>query len=217
MPFILEDVSHYLLKHKGTRGLFDVHGNQLQIDNLKTLYNANPGSHFKTKKQTISPHSAARILMLYFMELPEPLLMYKFYKAFCKVSKIPDILLRLRNYRVLVQQGLPASHRETLLALLRFLKKMSNGSDYNLDKLADIWGPIVLKPRGKKHSNKRLAYVKAIMVSLLENIEYISTSRNLVLSNRDSEPIEADPTDILREALTLEEKRIDKLADGTSM
>jgi hypothetical protein len=119
------------------------------------------------------------------MELPEPLLMFKFYKAFCKVSKIPDILGRLRSYRVLVQQGLPAAHRETLIALLRFLKKMSEGTELTWTILAAIWGPIVLRPRGKKHSNKRLEYVKTIFLTLLEQIDYIATTKNMVLSNRE--------------------------------
>jgi len=93
------------------------------------------------------PRVVAELLREYFRDLKQPLCTYKRYESFSQISDMPPSK-QLSVLRTCIDE-LPKVRRATLTVLMEFLHKvksasMSNGM--NTDKLADIFGPLLLRP-----------------------------------------------------------------------
>jgi len=72
-------MSHMIVNCLDTEGLFRVPGEKLKIEELKEKFEQG----IIPNLSLYSPHDLAGFLKLYFRELPEPLLTFKFFQTIC--------------------------------------------------------------------------------------------------------------------------------------
>jgi hypothetical protein len=181
---------------------------------------------------------------MFFEEQPEPLLTYKWYKGFLIAQskrlnvkhtqyhlESSDILVRLRQMRVLVQRCLSPTRRKTLVYplqlvhfqltlfgyLLHFLKKVSRHAERNnltLQNLAEIWAPVLLQSiTGNSKEVERQAAINAVKM-LIDYADYVATECNTVLSNGvPAAPAEGEDDAIIVKALEAFEKEKKRLSN----
>lgn len=87
IPAIVEDCIAWIEAHAlDEEGLFRIPADPKELKKLREMYDAAPKTHFDLKKENPSPHSVAALLKMYLREIPEPLLLYRFYETFIKVA-----------------------------------------------------------------------------------------------------------------------------------
>ncbi|KAK7091428.1 hypothetical protein V1264_009109 [Littorina saxatilis] len=102
----------------------------------------------------VMPNDCAALLKQFLRELPTPLLTYDYLDAFPQVEHIPKTLEQLKALNLLILL-LPTEHRDMLMVLLQFLKKIvshSNTNKMGLNNICMIMAPnlfLAPAPKGK--------------------------------------------------------------------
>ncbi|XP_063955581.1 uncharacterized protein LOC129261400 [Lytechinus pictus] len=108
---------------------------------------------------SISPHDVGALLKEYFRDLPEPLLTRELYTAFVGTAKLSNSIEQQKEALRLLVYLLPIAHRDTLRALLSFLRIVALHSADVIDadgheqlgnkmdsiNLATLFGPNILR------------------------------------------------------------------------
>lgn len=93
------------------------------------------------------PYVVGELLKEYFRDLKKPLCTYKRYESFDRVNDMPSAK-QLRELRACIDD-LPKVRRATLTVLIGFLHKvkaLSNVNGMPSEKLAEVFGPLLLRP-----------------------------------------------------------------------
>ncbi|GAB1606642.1 rho GTPase-activating protein 18-like [Argonauta hians] len=106
--------------------------------------------------KNMMPNDASALLKQFLRDLPDPLLTNKYRESFVNVQFLPTIRDRLKALNLLMMV-LPDAHRNSLMLLLRFLKKVlyyQNENKMSLSNLAMIMAPnLFLSSSSKKLKN----------------------------------------------------------------
>lgn len=156
-------------------GLFRVPGQMTIIENLKKEYDTRGTG---TLDGITDVASVAGLLKLYLRELPEPLLVFRFYSTFVKIAKNPEAESRLRNLRILVN-GLPEANKATVFYLLQFLSKVVANEKVNrmsAANLAMIFSPNLLRTEKEELSQIMMeaGYLTSVVKLMIEEIDYMT-------------------------------------------
>ncbi|EGG14725.1 pleckstrin domain-containing protein [Cavenderia fasciculata] len=161
----------------------------------KKQYNEGKGDLSKIAPTDM--HTVAGLLKLYLRELPEPLLIWRYYSTFIKVIKNSDKLQRMLHLRMLIY-GLPKVNRDLVLYLMTFLNKVSSFSSSNKmtsANLAMVFAPNLL--RHQKESLNQIMedsnHVTNILKHLIEEIAYISKSTHYLSTSVGDVPMALIP------------------------
>jgi len=195
VPCIIEDCTKWLEANAlDEEGIFRIPGDAKQVRFLRDAFDKDPKLHIDFTKENVSAHSVAGLLKLYVRELPEPLLLFRFYDTFLKVGKNDDSTARTRNLRMLVH-GLPKSNKNVLIYLMQFLNKLSKHSQNNkmtLTNIATCWAPNLLRCSEETYEKvmREASLVTNVVATLIENIEYMSSDKvkPIVHSSADAIP-----------------------------
>jgi RhoGAP domain len=106
----------------------------------------NPGNGLDSP---ISVSAVASVLKTFFRELPEPVVISRFYTTLLRIMDNPEASenQKLQRVRMLVK-GMPQASSDTLMYMLRFLDGIHVHSDVNLmtvDNLATVWAPTLIR------------------------------------------------------------------------
>ncbi|XP_063311772.1 rho GTPase-activating protein 40 isoform X2 [Pelobates fuscus] len=155
IPLILQEIMKCLEK-KGldVQGILRIPGSQTRIKSLKQcleqrFYDGLFGW------DDVNPHDASGLLKLFLRELPTPLLTSEYLPAFTAVQKITDLKQRIQALNLLTLV-LPEPNRQTLKALLGFLRKVASHEKSNLMSLwniSTIIAPNLFLYRGNNSKN----------------------------------------------------------------
>lgn len=156
-------------------GLFRVPGQMTIIESLKKEYDTRGTG---TLDGITDVASVAGLLKLYLRELPEPLLVFRFYSTFVKIAKNPEAESRLRNLRILVN-GLPEANKATVFYLLQFLSKVVANEKVNrmsAANLAMIFSPNLLRTEKEELSQIMMeaGYLTSVVKLMIEEIDYMT-------------------------------------------
>ncbi|CAF92304.1 unnamed protein product, partial [Tetraodon nigroviridis] len=155
---------------------------------------------------TVRPADAAGLLKLFIRELPTPLLTHTHLPTYRSVLGIPSVVHQVQALQLLILL-LPEAHRETLRALLVFLRKVVSHQDQNrmsLWNVSMVMSPNLfscLRPKNKSSAAKQQqemeeavggAYLIRLMIThqdLLWTVNVITqTLRRCCLSTGDVTP-----------------------------
>jgi len=176
IPLIVQECVAWIDKHALKEvGLFRIPGDTFEVNKLKAMYDAAERGSIDLEAAGLdSPHTIAGLLKLYVRELPQPLLLYRFYTTFIKVQKNHDKEKRTANLRILIK-GLPKHNKDLLLFVMKFLSKVAQNSDINMmniDNLALVWGPNLLRPDKDDHNTVfESSYVNQIITTLITEVD----------------------------------------------
>jgi len=203
VPCIIEDCTKWLEANAlDEEGIFRIPGDAKQVKLLRDTFDKDPKAHIDFSKEKVSPHSVAGLLKQYVRELPEPLLLYRFYETFLKVGKNDDVEARTRNLRLLVQ-GLPKSNKNVLIYLMQFLNKLSKHSQNNkmtLTNIATCWAPNLLRSSQETYEKvmREASLVTNVVGTLIENVDYMSHEKVKPTVHSSADPIPTKPIDSTR-------------------
>ncbi|XP_014791020.1 rho GTPase-activating protein 18 isoform X1 [Octopus bimaculoides] len=125
------------------------------------------------------PNDASALLKQFLRDLPDPLLTNKYRESFVNVQFIPNLRDQLKALNLLLMV-LPDAHRNSLMILLRFLKKViyyQNENKMTLSNVAMIMAPnLFLSSSSKKLKNFKdweisiavPAYIIKLMVNYID-------------------------------------------------
>jgi len=176
IPLIVQECVAWIDKHALKEvGLFRIPGDTFEVNKLKAMYDAAERGSIDLEVAGLdSPHTIAGLLKLYIRELPQPLLLYRFYTTFIKVQKNHDKEKRTANLRILIK-GLPKHNKDLLLFVMKFLSNVAQNSDINMmniDNLALVWGPNLLRPDKDDHNTVfESSYVNQIITTLITEVD----------------------------------------------
>ena len=163
--------------------LFEFPANSIHLNALKSSYNARPNLYIDLTKEKPTVHTVAHLMMDYIESLPQSLIYTHLREAFRTSSSTKDILVKLRQYRSIIQKELSQAHKATLVYILQFLKKLSRKSSKNglkLEKLAAVWGPKIF---GVKETDSDEAKALTEVTKLLiDNVSYVSVEQYVRMS-----------------------------------
>jgi len=103
------------------------------------------------------PLVVACLLKDYFKELREPLMTYKLYGEFVNIGGLPEGKTTLKKLKDTLKE-LPTMRRATLAVLISFLADVAAHQDdnkLNPSRLAEIFGPLLLRPSPAKSRHHR--------------------------------------------------------------
>jgi len=119
-----------------------------KVEDLKNRFYKDPSMGLDPNSD---PYIIAELLKEFFRDLPQPLLTYKRYNDFDAINEVANANA-LDELRLAIDE-LPKVRRATLAQLITFLAKVNRFSDDNkmdTPKLADIFGPLLLRPYREK-------------------------------------------------------------------
>ncbi|KAG0444998.1 hypothetical protein HPB47_005973 [Ixodes persulcatus] len=139
-----------------TVGIFRVSSSKRRVRQLREEFDSGREVHLDQERQ--QPHDVAQLLKEYLRDLPQPLLTRDLYVPFLYTQRVPDRSKQLELLRQLVRL-LPTYSRDTLWALLRFLRKVADtavdrkspagqslpGNKMDAHNLATMLGPNILR------------------------------------------------------------------------
>ncbi|KAJ1124215.1 hypothetical protein NDU88_002676 [Pleurodeles waltl] len=178
VPLILQALLSCLEK-KGleTEGILRISGSQTRIKCLQQKLESDfyvdlYGGHFSW--DDVHQNDASGLLKKFIRELPTPLLTTEYISAFAAVQSIPDLKQRLQALNLLILI-LPESNRNTLKALLEFLRKVvvhEKKNKMNLWNVSTVMAPNLFMHRGMstkipEGKEKQLAEGAADVVRLM--------------------------------------------------
>ncbi|XP_078449739.1 rho GTPase-activating protein 18-like isoform X1 [Lampetra fluviatilis] len=114
---------------------------------------------------SLRPHDAAALLKLYVRELPSPLLTEQHQPAFACVQSITLLKHQLQALNLLVLL-LPDANRDTLKALLEFLRRVCENERENrmsLRNVAMVMAPNLFLPRGHQRGGGQTSDQRHVM------------------------------------------------------
>nr|XP_023696030.1 rho GTPase-activating protein 29-like [Paramormyrops kingsleyae] len=171
VPFIIKKCTSEIENRAlGTKGIYRVNGAKSRVEKLCQA--------FENGKDLVElsdhyPHDISNVLKLYLRQLPEPLILFRFYNDFIGLAKesqsaildevdaarsrpagdTPQLSVELNRVlfkiRDLLRQ-LPLAHYRTLQYLIGHLNRVTEKADENkmtASNLGIIFGPTLIKPR----------------------------------------------------------------------
>ncbi|KAJ3116917.1 Rho GTPase-activating protein 6, partial [Nowakowskiella sp. JEL0407] len=148
VPKLVKNCCEALI-YKGleVQGILRVPGNKRRVEAIKAQMMKGVQVDF----MTANPHDIATILKGYFREQKEPLLTYRLYKIFLRITTITSSDLQLYLLQLLIML-LSHSQRQTLHYLLTFLNSVASRQDQNsmdIKNIATVFGPNILRQKMK--------------------------------------------------------------------
>ncbi|CAG9133061.1 unnamed protein product [Plutella xylostella] len=177
VPALVSACLAHLCRHGlRTLGLFRVSASKKRVRQLREDWER---GHESALDAAACPHDVATLLKEFLRDLPDPLLCRDLYTAFLQTQKIRNRRLQWEALRLVIQL-LPASHRDTLSALLSFLSQLAShaeddhqpGNKMDAANLATVFAPNIL------HRNKPNEAASAEQLS--ERADVINVVRQLI-------------------------------------
>lgn len=145
------------------------------IDEIKSLYNS-ISSNQNVLLSHYSVRSIAKLLVLYFKKMPQPLLTFELHDYFLggAYAEVFDSKQEHLDYLKGIINLLPTINRKTLKNLVRVFSKVWKEGDIDLKLLtAEIWGPILLL-RDNVHDVQREAHMSMNLIKhFINNFDYL--------------------------------------------
>ena len=140
-------------------GLFRKSGQFSRLKTLREKLNAGEDVGTELETGTYSAHDVASLLKQYLAEFPEPLMLEKFYPAYCQIPQMvsgeeDEALLKLKESKQLqtlqlLVQLLPRQNFQLLSLLLDLLHKVAAQPNNKMtpEALGTLLAPCILAPR----------------------------------------------------------------------
>ncbi|XP_053739743.1 rho GTPase-activating protein 29-like isoform X3 [Synchiropus splendidus] len=235
IPFIIKKcTSEIESRALNIKGIYRVNGAKSRVEKLCQAFE---NGKELVELSELSPHDISNVLKLYLRQLPEPLILYRFYNDFIGLAKeyqrvmvdeadplkctqktevpsapLQQVVLRIRD---LLRQ-LPAANYKTMHHLIAHLNRVADQSEENkmtASNLGIIFGPTLVKPRQTDAQVSLSSLVdypfQALMVELLV--------RHFPVVFDSSHLSPADPSSQVSPRLTPQEKLQRLCRHSTSM
>uniref|UniRef100_A0A8C6HAK2 Rho GTPase activating protein 40 n=1 Tax=Mus spicilegus TaxID=10103 RepID=A0A8C6HAK2_MUSSI len=151
VPLLLQALLSCLEKRGlDTEGILRVPGSQARVKGLEQKLERDFYAGLVSWDK-VHPNDASDLLKRFLRKLPVPLLTAEYLPAFASVPDIPDLKQRLQALHLLVLL-LPEPNRNTLKALLEFLRKVAAQEQHNkmtLWNVSTVMAPNLFLPRGR--------------------------------------------------------------------
>ncbi|XP_021519420.1 rho GTPase-activating protein 40 [Meriones unguiculatus] len=151
VPLLLQALLSCLEKRGlDTEGILRVPGSQARVKGLEQKLERDFYAGLVSWDK-VHPNDASDLLKRFLRKLPAPLLTAEYLPAFAAVPNIPDLKQRLQALHLLVLL-LPEPNRNTLKALLEFLRKVAAQEQHNkmtLWNVSTVMAPNLFLPRGR--------------------------------------------------------------------
>uniref|UniRef100_H3CTK5 Rho GTPase-activating protein 29 n=1 Tax=Tetraodon nigroviridis TaxID=99883 RepID=H3CTK5_TETNG len=164
IPFIVRKcTSEIESRALNIKGIYRVNGAKSRVEKLCQAFEN--GKHL-VELSELYPHDISNVLKLYLRQLPEPLILFRYYNDFIGLAKEMEALrlsptpvspaqISVELNRVLFKirdllRQLPAAHYKTLQFLVEHLYRVTEHSAENkmtASNLGIIFGPTLIKPR----------------------------------------------------------------------
>ncbi|NP_001385617.1 rho GTPase-activating protein 40 [Rattus norvegicus] len=173
VPLLLQALLSCLEKRGlDTEGILRVPGSQARVKGLEQKLERDFYAGLVSWDK-VHPNDASDLLKRFLRKLPAPLLTAEYLPAFAAVPNIPDLKQRLQALHLLVLL-LPEPNRNTLKALLEFLRKVAAQEQHNkmtLWNVSTVMAPNLFLPRGRPpklaQGEKQLAEGAAEVVCMM--------------------------------------------------
>uniref|UniRef100_A0A8K9VE65 Rho GTPase-activating protein 29 n=1 Tax=Oncorhynchus mykiss TaxID=8022 RepID=A0A8K9VE65_ONCMY len=162
IPFIIRKCTSEIENRAlNLKGIYRVNGAKSRVEKLCQAFE---NGKDLVELSDLSPHDIANVLKLYLRQLPEPLILYRYYNDFIGLAKEsqrviieekavarPSIKLNRVIFKIrdLLRQ-LPPAHYRTLCFLMAHLHRVTEQAEENkmtASNLGIIFGPTLVKPR----------------------------------------------------------------------
>uniref|UniRef100_A0AAZ3RUZ1 Rho GTPase-activating protein 29 n=1 Tax=Oncorhynchus tshawytscha TaxID=74940 RepID=A0AAZ3RUZ1_ONCTS len=155
IPFIIRKCTSEIENRAlNLKGIYRVNGAKSRVEKLCQAFE---NGKDLVELSDLSPHDIANVLKLYLRQLPEPLILYRYYNDFIglaketRLPKQPSIKLNRVIFKIrdLLRQ-LPPAHYRTLRFLTAHLHRVTEQAEENkmtASNLGIIFGPTLVKPR----------------------------------------------------------------------
>ncbi|XP_028642415.1 rho GTPase-activating protein 40 [Grammomys surdaster] len=151
VPLLLQALLSCLEKRGlDTEGILRVPGSQARVKGLEQKLERDFYAGLISWDK-VHPNDASDLLKRFLRKLPAPLLTAEYLPAFASVPNIPDLKQRLQALHLLILL-LPEPNRNTLKALLEFLRKVAAQEQHNkmtLWNVSTVMAPNLFLPRGR--------------------------------------------------------------------
>uniref|UniRef100_A0A8C6WMF3 Rho GTPase-activating protein 29 n=1 Tax=Neogobius melanostomus TaxID=47308 RepID=A0A8C6WMF3_9GOBI len=172
IPFILKKcISEIENRALNLKGIYRVNGAKSRVEKLCQAFE---NGKDLVELSELYPHDISNVLKLYLRQLPEPLILFRYYNDFIGLAKesqriiveeleamrlsptpVPQTQVSVELNRVLFKikdllRQLPPTHYKTLQFLIQHLHRVTERSDENkmtASNLGIIFGPTLIKPR----------------------------------------------------------------------
>lgn len=145
------------------------------VDEIKSLYTSINSSQNVILSQ-YSVKTIAKLLVLYFKKMPQPLLTFELHDYFLggSYAEVFDSKQEHLDYLKGIINLLPTLNRKTLKCLVRvFCKVWKEGNIESQSLTAEIWGPILLL-RNNVHDVQREAHMAMNLIKyFINNFDYL--------------------------------------------
>lgn len=159
-----------------TEGIYRHAGNQSQIQVLKRMFDADPGSVDLTQPAALGIndiHAVSGTLKLYFQELPDPLLTQQYHHQFIEAAKIDNDLQRRDAVHAAVNELQDANYL-VLRYLMFHLNRVQQHEAVNrmgIIHLGNMWGSVLM---ATDHDNiNEMALQARVVETILYNCDHI--------------------------------------------
>uniref|UniRef100_A0AAZ3QCB2 Rho GTPase-activating protein 29 n=1 Tax=Oncorhynchus tshawytscha TaxID=74940 RepID=A0AAZ3QCB2_ONCTS len=153
IPFIIRKCTSEIENRAlNLKGIYRVNGAKSRVEKLCQAFE---NGKDLVELSDLSPHDIANVLKLYLRQLPEPLILYRYYNDFIGLAKervegehikLNRVIFKIRD---LLRQ-LPPAHYRTLRFLTAHLHRVTEQAEENkmtASNLGIIFGPTLVKPR----------------------------------------------------------------------
>lgn len=171
IPFIIKKCTSEIENRAlSIKGIYRVNGAKSRVEKLCQAFE---NGKDLVELSDLYPHDISNVLKLYLRQLPEPLILFRYYNDFIGLAKesqsiivdevdtsrgspasdIPQISVELKRVLFKIKdllRQLPPAHYKTLQFLIQHLHRVSERSDENkmtASNLGIIFGPTLIKPR----------------------------------------------------------------------
>ncbi|XP_009295801.1 rho GTPase-activating protein 29 isoform X2 [Danio rerio] len=171
IPFIIKKCTSEIENRAlNIKGIYRVNGAKSRVEKLCQAFE---NGKDLVELSDLYPHDISNVLKLYLRQLPEPLILFRYYNDFiglakesqsiivdeveasrgCPTSDTPQISVELNRVLFKIKdllRQLPPAHYKTLQFLIQHLHRVSERADENKmtsSNLGIIFGPTLIKPR----------------------------------------------------------------------
>uniref|UniRef100_A0A673CCH2 Rho GTPase-activating protein 29 n=1 Tax=Sphaeramia orbicularis TaxID=375764 RepID=A0A673CCH2_9TELE len=159
IPFIIRKCTSEIENRAlNIKGIYRVNGAKSRVEKLCQAFE---NGKDLVELSELYPHDISNVLKLYLRQLPEPLILFRYYNDFIGLAKesqsviVEELEVSVELNRVLFKikdllRHLPPTHYKTLQFLIEHLHRVSEQAEENkmtASNLGIIFGPTLIKPR----------------------------------------------------------------------
>ncbi|XP_076827329.1 rho GTPase-activating protein 29 isoform X2 [Brachyhypopomus gauderio] len=171
VPFIIKKCTSEIENRAlGIKGIYRVNGAKSRVEKLCQAFE---NGKDLVELSDLYPHDISNVLKLYLRQLPEPLILFRYYNDFIGLAKesqsiivdeveasrgspaseAPPVSVELNRVLFKIKdllRQLPSAHYKTLQLLMRHLHRVTEKAEENkmtASNLGIIFGPTLIKPR----------------------------------------------------------------------